>query len=65
MYFQLRQIFPSLDVELIVREPRFGPEVVDTLSQEFGVLKNNMFVSAPEEKHNFSVQDLGGVRIIF
>ncbi len=61
----LQQIFPSLDVELIVREARFGPEVVDTLSQEFGVLKNNMFIGAPEEKHNFSVQDLGGVRIIF
>jgi hypothetical protein len=61
----LHQIFPYLDVELIVREARFGPEIVDKLSQEFGVLKNNMFIGAPEEKHNFSVKDLGGVRIIF
>jgi hypothetical protein len=61
----LSQIFPSLKVEFLVREARFGPEIVDKLSHEFGVLKNNMFIGAPEEKHNFSIQDLGGVRIIF
>lgn len=61
----LNQIFPSLEVELVVREDRFGPKIIEKLSREFGVLKNNMFIGAPEEKHNFSVQDLGGVRIIF
>jgi hypothetical protein len=61
----LHQIFPSLEVELVVKEARFGPEIIDTLSHEFRVLKNNMFIGAPEEKHNFTIQDLGGVRIIF
>lgn len=61
----LYKIFPSLKVELVVREDRFGPEIIETLSREFGVLKNNMFIGAPEEKHNFSIQDLGGVRIMF
>ncbi len=61
----LNQIFPSLKVDVIARKGRFGPEIIDTLSREFGVLKNNMFIGAPEQKHHFSVQDLGGVRIIF
>jgi amino acid transporter len=61
----LSQIFLSLKVELVVRKGRFGPEMVEALSQEFGVMKNNMFIGAPEEKHNFSVEDLGDVRIIF
>ncbi len=29
------------------------------------VPKNNIFIGAPEQKHSFSVQDLGGVRVIF
>lgn len=61
----LNPLFPSLEVKLIVREAQFGPEIIDSLSQEFGILKNNMFIGAPEEKHSFSVQDLGGARIIF
>jgi hypothetical protein len=35
------------------------------VSKEFGVPKNNIFIGAPEEKHSFSIQDLGGVRVIF
>ena len=61
----LKQIFPSINVDLIPREGKFGPEIIDSLCTEFGVLKNNVFIGAPEEKHSFSVQDLGGVRIIF
>ncbi len=61
----IQEIFPMLKVELVVREGRFGPEIVEAVSQEFGVAKNNIFIGAPEEKHHFSIQDLGGVRVIF
>ncbi len=61
----IEQIFPELKIELAVREGRFGPAIIDAISQEFGVEKNNIFIGAPEEKHDFSVQDLGGVRVIF
>ena len=40
-------------------------EIVDAVSKEFGVPINNIFIGAPEEKHSFSIQDLGGVRVIF
>jgi amino acid transporter len=61
----IQEIFPELKVELSVRQGRFGPEVIDAVSREFGVEKNNIFIGAPEEKHDFSIQDLGGVRVIF
>jgi len=61
----LNKIFPALNAELIVRKGLFGPRMVDQLSREYGVLKNNMFIGAPEDKHNFSVEQLGDVRIIF
>ncbi len=61
----LNQIFPELEVELVVRQGAFSPGTIDQLSKEFQIPKNNIFIGAPEEKHPFSVQDLGGVRIIF
>jgi hypothetical protein len=35
------------------------------VSREYDVAVNNIFIGAPEEKHNFSIQELGGVRVIF
>ena len=61
----IEEIFPTLKIELVVREGRFGPEITDAVSKEFDVAKNNIFIGAPEEKHSFSIHDLGGVRVIF
>jgi hypothetical protein len=61
----LMEIFPMLNVQLVVRKGKFGPETIDAVSKEFGVPVNNIFIGAPEEKHTFSIQDLGGVRVIF
>ena len=61
----LAEIFPMLNVQLIVRKGKFGPETINAVSKEFGVPVNNIFIGAPEEKHTFSIQDLGGVRVIF
>jgi len=61
----IEEIFPMLKIELVVREGIFGPESIDAVSKEFDVAKNNIFIGAPEEKHSFSILDLGGVRVIF
>ena len=61
----LAEIFPKLRVKLVAREGKFGPEIIEAVSDEFGVAPNNIFIGAPEEKHAFSIQDLGGVRVIF
>jgi amino acid transporter len=61
----LSEIFPMIKVEFHSRQGVFGPEIIKTLSREFDVAVNNIFIGAPEEKHNFSIQELGGVRVIF
>jgi amino acid transporter len=61
----LDEIFPMLKVQLVVKKGKFGPEIIDAVSKEFNVPVNNIFIGAPEEKHTFSIQDLGGVRVIF
>ncbi|NIA03628.1 MAG: amino acid permease [Nitrospirae bacterium] len=61
----LEELFPMLKVQLVVRQGIYDPEIIDTVSKEFGVPTNNIFIGAPEEKHTFSIKDLGGVRVIF
>jgi amino acid transporter len=61
----LEEIYPMIKVRLVSREGKFGPEVIQAVSEEFQVPTNNIFIGAPEEKHAFSIQDLGGVRVIF
>jgi hypothetical protein len=61
----VEEIFPMLKVRLVVREGKFGPEIIESVSEEFSVPTNNIFIGAPEEKHDFSIQELGGVRVIF
>jgi amino acid transporter len=61
----LEEIYPMLRIKFVAQEGKFGPEIINEVSTEFGVPTNNIFIGAPEEKHNFSIQDLGGVRVIF
>jgi amino acid transporter len=61
----LKEIYPTLKSNLVVRKEKFSSGIVDAVSNEFGVPINNIFIGAPEEKHSFSIQDLGGVRVIF
>jgi hypothetical protein len=61
----LDRAYPDLEVEFLCREGTFGPEAVREFSKEFSIPINNIFVGAPESKHSFDIQDLGGVRVIF
>jgi len=61
----VRELYPDFKIEFISRQGQFNPQTVEEISQELGVPKNNIFIGAPEQKHVFSVEDLGGVRVIF
>jgi amino acid transporter len=61
----LEELYPDLKIEYLPRQGQFGPHIVETLSRELSVPKNYMFIGAPEAKHKFSLEDLGGVRVIF
>jgi hypothetical protein len=61
----LDRTYPEIDIEFICRQGSFGPEVVRQFSKEFNIPINNIFIGSPEEKHRFTIQELGGVRVIF
>jgi amino acid transporter len=61
----MQELYPNLRIDYLSRQEQFGPATVDSIAQELKVPKNNIFIGAPEEKHRFSVEDLGGVRVIF
>jgi amino acid transporter len=61
----MEELHPGLKIDYIAKHGQFGPVAVEEISQELNVPKNNIFIGAPEEKHRFSVEDLGGVRVIF
>ncbi len=61
----MEELYPGIKIEYLPRQGHFGPAMVETISQELGVPRNHIFIGAPEEKHRFSIEDLGGVRVIF
>ncbi len=60
----LDSLYPELEIELVLRQGKFSPELIDQISREFGVPKNYMFLGAPSDKFPHHIGDLGGVRLI-
>lgn len=60
----LDQAYPMMDVELVVRHGHFGPELIDELSEEWGIAKNFMFIASPGDHFPYRLEELGGVRLI-
>lgn len=64
-FFKEARIFPLFNIDFIVeREQSFGPEVVKKYANRFRIHLNNVFVGSIHESHDFTFEDLGGVRII-
>jgi amino acid transporter len=61
----IRELYPHLTIECMGRKGEFSPESVDALSKELDVPKNMMFMGSLTHALPFSLQDLGGVRVIW
>ena len=61
----IRELYPHLTIEYMRRKGEFSPETVEALSKELDVPKNMMFVGSLTHALPFSLQDLGGVRVIW
>jgi len=61
----IRELHPNLKIEYQARKGHFNPKTVDALSQELDIPKNMMFMGSLTHTQSFSIQDLGGVRIIW
>ena len=61
----IRELYPHLKIEYQARRGDFNPATVDALSKELDVPKNMMFMGSLTYTQPFSLQDLGGVRVIW
>jgi amino acid transporter len=63
--FKDANIFPVFTIDLIIEdEMPFGPDVVKYYSKRYKIDRNNVFIGSIHDTHDFSFEDLGGVRII-
>ncbi|MCA8942492.1 MAG: APC family permease [Planctomycetes bacterium] len=60
----LDRAYPEIDIEFVVLEGEFGPELIRRLSAEWGIPMNLMFIGSPAGKLEYGLGDLGGVRLI-
>lgn len=60
----LDEAYPQIDIDFVVLEGRFGPELIQKLSKEWSVPTNLMFIGSPGGKLVYGLAELGGVRLI-
>ncbi len=60
----LGEIYPEIDIEFVVIEDRFCPELILRLSEKWGIPPNFMFIGSPRGRLPYSLADLQGVRLI-
>lgn len=60
----LDRAYPEIDIEFLEIRGEFGPKLIDTLSMEWKIPKNFMFIGSPGNRFPYKVSDLGGVRLI-
>lgn len=58
------EIYPKLKIDLVLVRGKFGPHLIERLSQRMGVPKNYMFISTPGDSFPHNIAELGGVRLI-
>jgi amino acid transporter len=61
----VRELFPHMTIEYMARKGPFTPESVEAVSKELDVPRNMMFMGSLTHTQDFSLQDLGGVRVIW
>ncbi len=60
----LDRAYPDVNIEYIEIEGKFGPELIEELSQKWGIAKNFMFIGSPGDRFPYQISELGGVRLI-
>jgi len=56
--------YPEIDVDAVVVEGHFGPELIKELSEKWKIPINFMFIASPGDHFLYKVEELGGVRLI-
>lgn len=56
--------YPEIDIEFISIKGAFGPDLIHTLSTQWKIPVNFMFIGSPGDRFPYRVEELGGVRLI-
>jgi amino acid transporter len=56
--------YPEIDIELVILEGTFTPQLIQELSEKWDIPINFMFIGSPTEKFPYKIEELGGVRLI-
>ncbi|WNM19174.1 APC family permease [Flavobacterium capsici] len=60
----LDRAYPEIKLEYIQLEGKFGPDLIEELSQKWKIPTNFMFISSPGDRFSYRVSELNGVRLI-
>jgi len=60
----LDRAYEQIEVELVTMEGKFGPSLIDELSEQWSIPKNFMFIGSPGDRFPYHISELGGVRLI-
>jgi amino acid transporter len=60
----LDEAYPDVTTEFVVLNGKFGPELIQDLSKQWGIPPNFMFIGSPGDGFMYGLADLGGVRLI-
>ncbi len=60
----LDEAYPEIDIEFVELEGTFSPELLHSLSRQWDIPANLMFIGAPTGQLKFRLAELGGVRLI-
>ncbi|MBC5773689.1 APC family permease [Pontibacter sp. KCTC 32443] len=56
--------YPELVVDFVIIRGHFGPDLIQQLSEKWGIPKNFMFIGSPGDRFPYGLQELGGVRLV-
>lgn len=60
----LDRAYTQIEVDFVTIEGKFGPELIEELSQKWCIPKNFMFIGSPGDRFPYQISELGGVRLI-
>jgi amino acid transporter len=60
----LDRAYPDIDIDFVVEEGSFGPQMINRLSKKWRIPKNFMFIGSPGDHFPYGLAQLGGVRLI-
>jgi hypothetical protein len=59
----LDQAYPEIDIEIVIMNGEFGPELINQLSELWRIPRNLMFIGSPGTHFRYGLAELGGVRL--